>query len=200
MDMVLGPQFHGSPLPPSEFMKAPAIHVGTKKAAGYERVSTPDAYKLHFSEHAVFHDEDLSDEEANAAHSRFLAVRKLPVPPSVSTSAMFTDEDDLPDTEDLSREERAIRSAVTALGENKILRYKNMIEDYGSTSYVVPSPWLNMRQPGKKDPQKQSVLPMDYSGAVESETTKHSKLPRSSSTPPVAKLGMYFLGLTSSPD
>lgn len=202
---------HGSMLPRREFMKAPILHVGERSAAEFllkeqlygtqrplkgnvtesqlrsdlERRTHP----LDFSEHAQFHDVELSDTEANRAHKQFMQSKNLPVSQLVSMSTYHEYGD--PRT---TGSDARVRGAVEALKQNKILRYRNTRdmtedekfnfdypEDAGddyephTKGYVVPSPWLNMRMTRRKDPMEQPVLPMDYSDTMESETTKRAR-------------------------
>lgn len=168
---VLGPQFHSSKEPIEEIMRAPAIHVGTRDDAeelSRYRSKTEKGYKTHvlgFSKHAQFHDVTLSDGAANEAHSRFLEEKGLTPTKSVHDSRLTPFE--------LLYENHNPESALAALKENKILRYVNSGESGdGSISYVVPSPHMNLRRQGHKDPMEQPVLPMDYSGINPSDRTK----------------------------
>lgn len=128
-----------------------------------------------FSKHAQFHDVTLTDPEANRAHSLFLQHHKLPVPSSVSSSAT-----DLFSKNTMNEEN--VQNALQALKQNKILRYENtedveFIDHEGepSLSYVVPSPWMNLRQSLGRDPMEQPVLPMDYSQVNPSEKTRRQR-------------------------
>lgn len=170
-------QFHASATPLEEFTHAPVIHVGTKAASKAlirdREIFAPDerrrGFKTHalaFSQHAQFHDEVLGDDEANEAHARFLEKRGIPLSTSVSDSRMS------PIGKIPLEQERRVNAAVRALTQNKIVSYENRAEDEGSISHIVPTPYLNMRTRGKKDPQKQPVLPMDYSGMEPSERTR----------------------------
>lgn len=161
-------------------MRAPAMHVGERDAArgviNFRTILGPEAEKsgfkthaLAFSKHAQFHDETLSDEEANEAHARFLEERGIQPSESVRDSRASSFIDLPPDSE-----ERVVR-AVAALSQNKVLPYVNDGEGDGSISHVVPTPHMNMRSRGKPDPQTQPVLPMDYSTVNPSERTKQDR-------------------------
>jgi hypothetical protein len=168
-------QFHASKADADEFMRSPAMHVGTKDAArglvnfrnilGSGQETGFKTHALAFSKHAVFHDETLSDEEANEAHARFLEERGITPSGSVrdSRASSFID---LP-----ADSERRVTRATAAMGENKIVSYENSGEAEGTISHVVPTPHMNMRRRGKPDPQTQPVLPMDYSTVNPSKRT-----------------------------
>lgn len=174
--MTLGPQFHSSVEPPTEFLRAPLLHVGTEQAAEdisnfSSRKSAYVKHELQFSEHAQFHDDNLPDDLANEAHARFLEQKGMSPTETVRDSRAS-----LPMSPMLRGiHESKINAAVQALGQNKILRYRNEAEDRGSISHVVPAPHMNLRQMGQADPQKQPVLPMDYSGVAPSERTKRER-------------------------
>lgn len=172
-------QFHASVQPPEEFLHAPAIHVGTKKAATSLtrfRSILPSADEpaedfktraLAFSQHAVFHDDVLDDGQANEAHAQFLEAKGLPVTGSLRDSRSKPSN---------WKEGERIRQAIEALMENKILTYTNDSEDSGSLSHIVPSPHMNVRGRNMVDPQEQPVLPMDYSDVAPSSRTKRDRL------------------------
>jgi hypothetical protein len=171
-DRVLGIQFHASKEPIEEVMRAPAIHVGTRDSAESLtrfRVNRPEdseKYKTHalgFSKHAQFHDVTLTDEAANEAHAKFLEEKGMQPTPSIRDSRMFGS--------DWDHSGHTVSPALEALKGNKILRYVNTGEAEGTISYVVPTPHMNMRRQGQKDPVEQPVLPMDYSGIDPSNRT-----------------------------
>lgn len=175
-------QFHASAESLDEFMHAPVLHVGTRKAAKtltrdrltYSQEDRGKTFKTHalaFSKHADFHDEVLSDEEANEAHAQFLEQRNIKPSSSVNDSRTPNYRSTLAP---LGQEKR-IQGGVDALSRNKIVRYTNSTEDTGSISHMVPSPYMNMRSVGQKDPQKQPVLPMDYSPMEPSSRTRRDK-------------------------
>jgi len=183
--------FHASDLPEEEFMKAPAIHVGTyeqsAKMADLTTDATPEQrkdinegfmrpeevyeHKIHstpISEHAKVYPVTLTDKQANRVHSRFLAQRGIKTPPSVTGSTLGY-------SGNRNFEESALVEdrALAAMNRNEVIRYVNRIEtpddESDPHSYLVPSPVINLGQ------MSQRVLPMDYSGIVESETTRKSK-------------------------
>jgi hypothetical protein len=174
--MTLGPQFHASVEPPNEFLRAPLLHVGTEQAAEEISKFTPNrneyvTHELAFSDHVQFHDDNLSDDLANEAHARFLEQKGMTPTKTVSDSRSTTPMSPMI----RGIHESKLSAAVEALGQNKVLRYINVAEDRGSTSHIVPAPHMNLRQMGQADPQKQPVLPMDYSGVAPSARTKRER-------------------------
>lgn len=171
--------FHSSTVAPDQLMKAPLIHVGTQRAARDiqdNREVSSRITKFYPSQHAEVHPEVLSDEEANEAHRQFVEARNYPLHLTVKHSALpRRSVDDHADgtvpAYETDAQKRRIQAAVQALSENKILQYENFAEDSGSLSYVVPSPHMNLRRKGGRDPMKQPVLPMDYSGVAPSNKT-----------------------------
>lgn len=177
--------FHGSSVSSDEFMRAPLLHVGSRAAADeMTKAHRGHTVTLHFSQFAEVHPERLTDEDANEAHRQFAEARNFPVEQGIKDSSLYRQRvhtyvpgeidstvREVPVYDD-DEHKNKIQRAVAALGENKILQYENSVEDKGSTSYIVPSPHMNMREPGTADPQKQPVLPMDYSGVSLSERTK----------------------------
>jgi len=184
--------FHASNLSEEEFMRAPAIHVGTygqaAKMADIITDTTPaqrrainegwlqreDIYsdKIHstpISEHAKVYPVTLTDKQANRVHSRFLSQRDIKTPPSVQGSTIGY-EGNREFAENSLIEDRAL----AAMNRNEVIRYVNTREtpdaDSDPHSFLVPSPVINMSQ------MSQRALPMDYSGIVESETTKESRI------------------------
>jgi hypothetical protein len=185
--VALGPQFHASKEDPSEFMHAPAIHVGTKDAARDLKVSYlvrgRKVHALAFSEHADFDPDVYDDDIANEAHARFLRQKGLEVPGTIRDSSW--------DTADAGWARRVtheddVQKALRSLQENKVVSYRNSAEGVKkvftpgsldpvtemSISHIVPSPYLNMRTRGTADPASQPRLPMDYSMMEPSEQTK----------------------------
>lgn len=186
--------FHASDLPEEEFMKAPAIHVGTYEQAervaelttGVTREQIKDIqegfikpeevyeHKIHstpLSEHAKVYPVTLTDQQANRVHSQFLSQRNIKTPPSVAGSTLGFRENRNFEESTLVQDR-----ALAAMNRNEVIRYVNSREtrwdEYGDSdphSYLVPSPVINMRQ------MSQRALPMDYSGIVESETTKRTR-------------------------
>jgi hypothetical protein len=73
-----------------------------------------------------------------------------------------------------------VKSALNALRQNKVVPYTNNVETpdldydmmdneairYHTTSYMVPSPSLNMAQFGEKQTLAQPTLPLDYTGVL----------------------------------
>lgn len=196
--------YHGSEKDPSEFMKAPIIHVGTAEQAAsavdvewndhwnhefdepeYEYAeNVPGVHALQLSKHAKVHRITVPDDIANEANVHFLRERGYPISPSVNTTRSFH-----------GVEHPLVKSALNALRQNKVVPYINNFETpqwlydedtsdpeteravrEASKSFMVPSPSLNMAQFGKKDPQGQPMFPMDYTGVLpESKTTKLKK-------------------------
>lgn len=190
---------HGSKEPPEEFLKAPLIHVGSEDQAAH--VINPnwrdkmgdDGYPLYdqagdvegvhgmrLSKHAKVHPITFPDDIANEAHRHFLSDMGMDASLGVQYSSSYHGKD-----------HPLVSRALGALKSNKIVRYSNTWEspdhDWSSYdnmsdakadtySYIVPSPSLNLVQFGQKDPQKQRMLPMDYTGVMpESKTTKYLK-------------------------
>jgi hypothetical protein len=191
--------FHASDSSKEEFMKAPAIHVGTYEQAervaelttGVTREQIKDIqegvirpeevyeHKIHstpLSEHAKVYPVTLTDQQANRVHSEFLRQRNIKTPSSVvsSTLGSFGSRSRNSEESDLVEDR-----ALAAMNRNEVIRYVNSRETrwdeydgYGDSdphSYLVPSPVINMSQ------MSQRTLPMDYSGIVESETTKRTR-------------------------
>ena len=179
----------------SEFMQAPVIHVGSADQAalrinpfwsdktdefgeplydGPEDV--PNVHRLAISPHAKIHPITVPDDIANEAHAHFLQEKGHYVPESITMSRSLHGVD-----------HPLVKSALNALRQNKIVPYQNeweapnldyeMMDNasirYHTTSYLVPSPSLNMAQFGEKQKLTQPTLPLDYTGVLpESETTK----------------------------
>ena len=191
--------FHGSSAPLDEFMRAPLLHVGSRAAADeMAKAHRGHTVTMHFSQFAEVHPERLTDEEANEAHRQFSEARNFPVEQGIKDSSLprqwrgRLDGSTIGEFPIYNNDEHKnkIQRAVAALGENKVLQYENSVEDAGSTSYIVPSPHMNMREPGTADPQKQPVLPIDYSGVSLSERTKAFRgLPSSYVDPRAARGG-----------
>jgi hypothetical protein len=189
--------FHASDLPAEEFMKAPAIHVGPLAQAEARARDTIEPVaghkwsdlmqeKIHstpISEHAKVYPVTLTDKQANRVHSRFLSNRGIKTSPSVLSSTLGY-EGNRNFEENSLIEDRAL----AAMERNEVIRYVNNAEarysltldqvrsgnvprlsDVDVHSYLVPSPVINMSQ------MSQRALPMDYSGIVESETTKSTR-------------------------
>lgn len=233
--------YHGSALDPSEFMKAPAIHVGDIDAAygaGDLHKGLSSLNAVQFSDNSVIAKIRLnsklrtpnqssvnnifSDWEANQAHSWLLEDRGIPLskqPKSIRATLQAFEPSDYSLTHWASRANRQhgaikagkmpawtpesvrehmyTRAAIAheALKRNMIVPYKNENFRYEGSgiSYVVPSPWLNLRQvekvegrPSRKlregespnfgrDPLEQPVLPLDYSGSFISAQTEKSR-------------------------
>ena len=184
--------FHASNLSEDEFMKAPAIHVGTyqqsAKMADLITEVTPaqkrainegwlekediSADKIHstpISEHAKVYPVTLTDKQANRVHSRFLNQRDIKPTPSVAGSTIGYD-----GNKNFAESSLVEDRALAAMNRNEVIRYVNTREtpddESDPHSFLVPSPVINMRQ------MSQRALPMDYSRIVESETTKNSKI------------------------
>ena len=188
---------HGSNTSPEEFLKAPLLHVGSEDQAAhiinphwrdkmgdddyplYEQAGdVPGVHGMRMSKHARVHPITFPDEVANEAHRHFLDEMGMDASMSVQASSSHH-----------GKKHPLVSRALDALKSNQIVRYSNEVEtpDWGSSSYdkdsdsredtysyIVPSPSLNLVQFGQKDPQKQRMLPMDYTGVLpESETTKY---------------------------
>jgi hypothetical protein len=172
----------------SEFMKAPVLHVGSADQAA-QRINPDWAYKtndddeplydgpedvpnvqrLAISPHAKIHPVTVSDDIANEAHAHFLQEKGHTVPISINSSRSYHGVD-----------HPLVKSALNALRQNKVVPYNNSVETpdldydmmdneairYHTTSYMVPSPSLNMAQFGGKQELKQPTLPMDYTGVM----------------------------------
>jgi len=196
--------FHASNLPEEEFMKAPAIHVGTygqamKLAAHRDPLTaeqkddilngstTPEEIyedKIHgtpLSEHAKIFPVTLPDDLANRVHYEFLKDRGIDPPPSVERSIYGSNSF----TKHLTYDEKEllVNRGLAAMNRNEVIRYVNEREisddEYAESephSFLVPSPTINLSQ------MSQRVLPMDYSGVVESDVTRKLK---------EGKLGVY---------
>jgi hypothetical protein len=160
--------------------------------------SPQDIHKITISEHMTAHPKILSDKEANIANVRYLKKAGHFVPGSLRDTAKGF-------SQDITYQgARDIVSAAKSLGRNSVVAYRNESEDPGSISMIVPSPHFNARVTGvlrgtdreeiqaglkdfdpakdikkvrgpKKDPHKQEVLPMDYSGLQESEISRMMK-------------------------
>jgi len=182
-----------------EFMKAPVIHVGTAEHAA-QRINphwsyktndndeplydgpedVPNVQRLAISPHAKIHPVTVPDDIANEAHAHFLQEKGHNVPTSINLSRSSHGVD-----------HPLVRSALNALRQNKVVPYLNTNETnfddlddsmgeeairYHTTSYMVPSPSLNMAQFGKKQTLSQPTLPMDYTGVMpESNITIQNK-------------------------
>lgn len=190
---------HGSNTSPEEFLKAPLLHVGSEDQAAHiinphwrdkmgdddyplydQAGDVPGVHGMRLSKHARVHPITFPDEIANEAHRHFL--NDMGMVESVSVRASSSHH---------GKKHPLVSRALDALKSNKIVRYSNEVEtpDHDWTSYdnmadakadtysyIVPSPSLNLVQFGQKDPQKQRMLPMDYTGVLpESETTKYLK-------------------------
>jgi hypothetical protein len=182
--------YHGIPhvdLRP-EFMKAPVIHVGSADQAA-QRINPQWAYKtddddeplydgpedvpnvqrLAISPHAKIHPVTVPDDIANEAHAHFLQEKGHTVPTSINLSRSNHGVD-----------HPLVKSALNALRQNKVVPYTNNVETpdldydmmdneairYHTTSYMVPSPSLNMAQFGEKQTLAQPTLPLDYTGVL----------------------------------
>lgn len=191
--------FHGTHVDlRSEFMKAPVIHVGSADQAAQrinphwsyktndegeplydEPEDVPNVQRLAISPHAKIHRVTVPDDIANEAHAHFLQEKNLSVPTSISLSRSSHGVD-----------HPLVKSALNALRQNKIVPYSNNVETpdldydmmdnesirYHTTSYMVPSPSLNLAQFGEKQTLTQPTLPMDYTGILpESTITKQDK-------------------------
>jgi hypothetical protein len=191
---------HGTKMEPEEFMKAPLLHVGTADQAArainldwnqkeddegfplYEHAGdVPGVHEMRLSKHAKIHPITFPDDIANEAHHHFVSDMGLETSPSVYTSKSQH-----------GKEHPLVSRALKALQSNQVIRYNNTQETpdwdessydnpadarFDAYSYIVPSPSLNIAQFGQKDPQKQRMLPLDYTGVLpESETTKLSRL------------------------
>lgn len=191
---------HGSKMEPEEFMNAPLLHVGTSEQAArvinldwhlkeddegfplYEHAGdVPGVHEMRLSKHAKIHPITFPDDIANEAHHHFVSDLGLETSPSVYVTKSQH-----------GKEHPLVSRALNALKSNQVIRYNNTHETpdwdessydnpadarFNAYSYIVPSPSLNIAQFGKKDPQKQRMLPLDYTGVMpESETTKLSRL------------------------
>lgn len=186
--------FHASDLPEEEFMKAPAIHVGTYGQAakraddttfptaeqradireGFMQPEEVYEHKIHstpLSEHAKIYPVTLTDKQANRVHSRFLKQRDINPSSSVYSSTVGY-------SGNRNFEESSLIEdrALAAMNRNEVIKYENTHEysdyeddDSGPHSFLVPSPVINLSQ------MSQRALPMDYSRIVESETTKKTR-------------------------
>ncbi len=169
-----GLQFHSSELDEDEFMRAPALHIGTKNAATeIGRNQQRRIYPLRFSDHTQFHDEVLEDDVANEAHAQFLEGHGLTVPLTVNSSRLTVPRPG--SGEDYHGKLTKAGAAADSLRQNKVLRYINSAEDSGSTSHIVPTPHMNVYRWPNRDPQAQPVLPMDFSGIDPSERTRKDR-------------------------
>ena len=181
-----------------EFMKAPVIHVGSADQAA-QRINphwsyktdddddfiydgpedVPNVHRLAISPHAKIHNITVPDDIANEAHAHFLQEKGHKVPASINLSRSSHGVD-----------HPLVKSALNALRQNKVVPYENTNEtpdlDYDmmdresvrhhTTSYMVPSPSLNMAQFGGKQTLTQPTLPMDYTGVMpESNITIQNK-------------------------
>jgi hypothetical protein len=193
--------YHGSHFhSPDEFLKAPLLHVGTQDQAN-QIIERPESYietddgvdptwptgisfngvhKLQFSQFSEFHPKVMSDSAVNVAHGLLLRKNK-----------MHSREAAIPSNFEELEKHPDVQEALKAFESNKIVPYRNDWEtpvtpkgnplapgeapDSAFISYAVPSPRLNLRVHGAPDPQTQPVLPMDYSGASDSKTTKRHK-------------------------
>lgn len=171
-----------------EFMKAPVIHVGSADQAA-QRINphwsyktddddeplydgpedVPNVQRLAISPHAKIHPVTVPDDIANEAHAHFLQEKGHNVPTSINLSRSSHGVD-----------HPLVKSALNALRQNKVVPYQNNTETpdldydmmdnesirYHTTSYMVPSPSLNMAQFGEKQTLEQPTLPMDYTGVM----------------------------------
>jgi hypothetical protein len=179
-----------------EFMKAPVIHVGSADQAALrinpfweDKIdefgeplydgrpeNVPNVHRLAISPHAKIHPITVPDDIANEAHAHFLQEKGHHVPESINMSRSFH-----------GVEHPLVKSALNALRQNRIVPYQNeweapkldyeMMDNasvrYHTTSYLVPSPSLNMAQFGESQKLTQPTLPLDYTGVLpESDTTK----------------------------
>lgn len=196
------PVYHGSNVvAPDEFLKAPLLHVGTQDQANQiiERpesfletdespdpqwptgVSFPGVHKLQFSQFAEFHPKVMGDTAVNIAHGILLRKNKI----SSGDAAIPNNINELENHPD-------VQEALKAFESNKVVPYRNDWEtpvspkgdplkpgeapESAFISYAVPSPRLNLRMYGAKDPQTQPVLPMDYSGTSDTPlSTRYRK-------------------------
>lgn len=195
--------FHASDLPEEEFMKAPAIHVGTydqaAKMAKLTTTETPqqrkdiiegfmkpeEVYedKIHstpISEHAKVYPVTLTDQQANRVHGQFLAQRGMNAPPSVFGSTFggrnpFHKEfNESSYMQDMLIEKRAL----AALNRNEVIKYVNSketpIQREGEEEPDVHS-YLVPSPVINMSQMSQRALPMDYSRIVESTVTKYMR-------------------------
>jgi len=185
--------FHASDLPEEEFMKAPAIHVGTygQAAKRADDITLPTAeqradiregfiqpeevyeHKIHstpLSEHAKVYPVTLTDKQANRVHSRFLRQKDINPSPSVYSSTLGYGGNRNFEESSLIEDR-----ALAAMNRNEVIKYENTREisesedGFEPHSFLVPSPIINLSQ------MSQRALPMDYSRIVESETTKKTR-------------------------
>ena len=193
--------FHGTHVDlgfSGEFMKAPVIHVGSADQAAQrinphwsyktnddgeplydEPEDVPNVQRLAISPHAKIHPVTVPDDIANEAHAHFLQEKGHNVPASINLSRSSH-----------GVEHPLVKSALNALRQNKVVPYQNNTETpdldydmmdnesirYHTTSYMVPSPSLNMAQFGGKQTLTQPTLPMDYTGVMpESNITIQNK-------------------------
>lgn len=194
----------GGLLKPSEFLKAPLIHVGTREQALQSAMGGdpepfmsgvmddtlpkkvwnpnrryPGIHKLSFSQFAEFHPTIVSDEVANAVNSQKL--RDIGLEPNSRTDTSSGLKKGM---------KKEYADALQAVNENKILAYRNTFEvpldrsgkprtdahPMEHISFLVPSPVLNLKSGNQKDPLIQPTLPMDFVGSVsESATTREKK-------------------------
>lgn len=193
----------GNPLKPSEFLKAPLIHVGTREQALQVAIGGdpdpfmsgemdeitkkvwnpnrryPGIHKLSFSQFAEFHPTIVSDEVANAVNSQKL--RDIGLEPNSRTDTSSGLKKGM---------KKEYADALQAVNENKILAYRNRFEvpldrsgkprtdahPMEHISFLVPSPVLNLKHGNQKDPLVQPTLPMDFVGSVsESDTTRDKR-------------------------
>jgi|LauGreDrversion4_2_1035121.scaffolds.fasta_scaffold164382_2 hypothetical protein len=193
------PIYHGSNMEnPDQFMRAPAIHVGTQDQAnqiiedpdsrfeeGFTPKQTrwpigrsfPGVHKLQFSQFAEFHPNVMEDKIVNIAHAMLLHKNK-----------MHWDTGAIPTHYEEYKDHPQVQEALQALESNKIIPYHNVFEQpvdkFGRhteheanarLSYLVPSPRLNLKRGNRRDPQQQPVLPMDYSGVSETKTSQRHR-------------------------
>lgn len=169
--------FHASNVPEEEFLRAPALHVGSHGVADFIRQDNSHempAYNIHqfkVSPHATIHPHVFSDDEADEASAALYRQH----------GASYQYGDGYYDS-----------PALNALRENKIIMYSNAAESDAHIPYddnrwgkgfsgavrpttnislVVPNPMLNLHRKGMRPPTSQPVLPMTYTGAITSQRT-----------------------------
>jgi hypothetical protein len=193
--------FHASDLPEEEFMKAPAIHVGTYGQAakraddttfptaeqradireGFMQPEEVYEHKIHstpLSEHAKIYPVTLTDKQANRVHSRFLKQRDINPSHSVYSSTVGYS-----GNRNFAESSLIEDRALAALNRNEVIRYVNNretpaqdIED-AIAGEAAPDPhsFLVPSPIINLSQMSQRALPMDYSRIVESETTKKTR-------------------------
>lgn len=170
--------FHASNVPEEEFLRAPALHVGSHGVADFVRSDNSHefpAYNIHqfkVSPHATIHPHVFSDDEADEASAELY--RQHGASYEYGEGRGYESE------------------ALNALRNNRIIMYSNSAESDTHIPYnegrrgkgfdvsvrpttgislVVPNPMMNLHRKGMRAPTSQPVLPMVYTGAIPSQRT-----------------------------